>query len=451
LIEVHPFLAPDFQSKEPRELALLSIVSQSFFQPFSVQDNLLVILTALTSGSGVGFNRAMFFRADGDILRGELWLGPRSADEARTIWEVLSTPGLGYIEIIEHNRWLLSGDADSLSRRIRPLAYSLSADNVTVPVTAAARREIQLVRDASREPLVDPRFLEAIGVEEFLCVPLVSQDEIMGLIVLDNAFSRQPIAPKDVKLAGLCGLLAANYIATATLHRRMVDMERMAALGEMAMFVTHQIRNPLAAIGGFTDQLLNAPDDEAKRRRNLEIIRREIRRLEDVVYKLAHFLKVDPAKRPEPFDLKLALKSVVGAMEMKAAAEGRTLSAEIDERLPFVRGDATAVGEALRNLIINAFEASPPGGRVDIAAERRDAAWVVVRVADAGPGIPPEAQDRLFSPFYSTKDRGMGLGLLYVKRVMDACGGKIEVESAAGRGTTFRLLFKSQEEGRADA
>lgn len=450
MIEVHPFLAPDFQSKEPKELALLSIVSQSFFQPFSVQDNLLVILTALTSGSGVGFNRAMFFRADGDALRGDLWLGPRSAEEARTIWDVLSTPGLGYIEIIEHNRWLLAGDAESLSRRVLPLVYSLSTDNVTVPVTAAARRQIQLIRDAAREPLVDPRFLEAIGVEEFLCVPLLSQDEVMGLIVLDNAFSRQPITAKDIKLAGLCGLLAANYIATATLHQRMIEMERMAALGEMAMFVTHQIRNPLAAIGGFTDQLLAGPADEARRRRNLEIIRREIRRLEAVIFELAHFLKVDP-RRPEPFDLKRELRAVLAAMEPRAAAEGREIRAEVDELLPPVIGDPTAVGEVLRNLIINAFEASPAGSRIDVTAERRDAAWVIVSVSDAGHGISPEARAKLFSPFFTTKERGMGLGLLYVKRVMDACGGKIEVESSAGRGTTFRLLFKSQGEERTDA
>lgn len=451
MIETHRFLAPDFQSKEPKELSLLSIVSQSFFQPFSLDDNLLVILTALTSGSGVGFNRAMLFRSDGDKLRGGKWLGPRSPDEARMIWEVLSTPGLGYLEIIEHNRWLLSRDADAMTAKIAPLEFSLSRDNLTIPVTAVAKKELLLVRDASREPLVDPRFLQAIGVEEFLCVPLLVQNEVMGEIVLDNAFSRKPIEPKDVKLAGLCGLMAANYIYTATLHRKMVEMERMAALGEMAMFITHQIRNPLTAIGGFTDQLLNGPADEAKRHRNLEIIRREIRRLENVVYELAHFLKVDPSRRPEPFDLERQLRSVLQEMEPRAAAEGREIRAEIDGLLPPVLGDPTAVGEVLRNLIVNAFEASPAGSRIEVAAERKDAAWVTVSVKDAGHGIPPEARAKLFTPFFTTKERGMGLGLLYIKRVMDACGGTIEVESEAGRGTVFRLSFKSQEEGRPEA
>jgi signal transduction histidine kinase len=230
----------------------------------------------------------------------------------------------------------------------------------------------------------------------------------------------------------------------------MVEMERLAALGEMSMFIAHQIRNPLAAIGGFTDQLLAGPADETKRRRNLEIIRREIHRLEKVIFELSYFLKVDP-KTPAPFDPGPELRAVLQAMELKAESEGRSLTSRIEDRLPRILGDPTYFGEALRNLIVNAFEASHPGGRVEVAAERKDAAWFVVSVKDAGRGIPPEVRAKLFTPFVSTKDRGMGLGLLYVKRVMDACGGTVEVESEAGRGTTFRLSFRTPEEGRLDA
>ena len=132
-------------------------------------------------------------------------------------------------------------------------------------------------------------------------------------------------------------------------------------------------------------------------------------------------------------------------MEFKAEAEGRALTSRIEERLPPILGDPTYFGEALRNLIVNAFEASPPGGRVEVTVERRDAAWVVVSVKDEAGGLPAEVRSKLFTPFVSTKDRGMGLGLLYVKRVMDACGGTVEVESEAGRGTTFRLSFRVRE------
>jgi signal transduction histidine kinase len=451
LIERFQFLAPDFHSKEPKELALLSIISQSFFQPFSIEDNLLVILTALTSGSGVGFNRAMLFRTADDKLKGEAWLGPRSAEEAKSIWDVLSTPGIGYIEIIEHNRWLLTRQADSLSQIVKPLVYSLAQDNLTIPATSAARKEMLLVRNARQEPQIDPKFLEVIDVEEFLCVPLFARrEEVMGLIILDNAYTLRPIEPKDVKLASLCGLMAGNYMYATLLHNRMIEMERLAALGEMAMFITHQLRNPLTAIGGFTDQLLNSPSDEAKKRRNLEIIRKEIRRLEDVVDRLARFLKVD-LRKMVPFDLPSVLQGAIQGSALKMKSEEIEIRVDFEENLPRILGDATYVGEAFRNLIVNALEASSRGGCVSIQGRREDQNWVVVSVHDNGKGMLPAVREKLFSSFFSTKDKGLGLGLLYVKRVMESCGGRIEVDSEAGRGTTFQLHFKSAEEGRTDA
>lgn len=450
MIERIAFLAPDLKSKEPREMALLSIISQSFFQPFSIEDNLLVILTALTSGSGVGFNRAMLFRRDGDKLKGEAWLGPRSAEEAKTIWEVLSTPGIRYVEIIEHNRWLMAERTDSLSRTIKPLVYSLSQDNLTVPATSAARKEMLHIREAGQEPLIDPEFRRAIGVEEFLCVPLFAQDEIMGLIILDNAYTKQAIEAKDIKLASLCGLMAGNYMYTTLLHNKMIEMERMAALGEMAVFITHQLRNPLTAIGGFTDQLLGDRIDEAKKRRNLEIIQREIKRLEDVVSKLARFLKVD-VRQSEPFDLKAALLGAAQSPDLRQKAGGIDLVVDIEDRLPAILGDPIYAGEAFRNLIANALEATDKGGRVSILGCRKDQNWVVVTVEDTGQGMSPAVKDKLFLPFFSTKDKGLGLGLLFVKRVMEASGGRVEVDSEEGRGTTFRLFFRAADEGRSDA
>ena len=212
MIEKYSFLASDFQKDGPKEMMLLSIISQSFFQPFSLEDNLLVILTALTSGSGVGFNRAMLFLKQGDRLRGEMWLGPRSAEEAGLIWEVLSTPGIGYVEIVEHNRALVSKNEDTLSARLKGLVYAADDENALIPAYAACRKEILLVNDASSEPLVDRRFLNVIGVEQFLCIPLLARDDVVGEIILDNAITRTPISAADIKLAGICGLMAGNYI-----------------------------------------------------------------------------------------------------------------------------------------------------------------------------------------------------------------------------------------------
>jgi signal transduction histidine kinase len=444
MIEKYSFLGSDFERDAPREMVLLSIISQSFFQPFSLEDNLLVILTALTSGSGVGFNRAMLFLKEGDRLKGEMWLGPRSAEEAGFIWEVLSTPGIGYIEIIEHNRALVSKNEDTLSGRLKGLVFAADEETALIPAYAACRKEILLVREAANEPLVDKRFLDVIQVDEFLCIPLLARDEVLGEIVLDNAITRTPITPADIKLAGLCGLIAGNYIYSTTLHRKLLDMEKMAAMGEMAMFVTHQLRNPIVAVGGFTDQLLKPDVTEDKKRRNLIIIRDEVRRLEDIIYQMGHFLKVS-LKEPAYFDPGPVLAGVFDGPEVQTKSQGYALNVKLEPCLPQILCDPISFGEVVRNLLDNAFDATPAGGTVSVRGYRKNRNGFVLSVRDTGQGISNPDKDQLFRPFFTTKEKGMGLGLPFIKRVMDTCGGKVEVQSRVGKGSLFKLIFICRE------
>ncbi len=444
MIERQSFYFTESQKQGSRELALLSIISQSLFQPFSLADNLIVILTALTSGTGMGFNRAMLFLKEGDHLVGEMWLGPGSAEEAQSIWEVLSTPGIGYVEVIEYNRSLVSKNKDTLTKKIRGLRFPLDEEVPSIPGLAERDKEILFVRDARNEPRVDPRFLELMGVEEFVCIPLLARDEVLGEIVLDNAITNAPIAAPDIKLAGMCGLIAANHIYSASLHEKLVNMEKMAALGEMAVFITHQIRNPIATIGGFTEQLLQPGLDEERRQRDLRIIRDETQRVENVIYQIAHFLKIS-LKAPVAFDIGPILGSVLESPELKAKLAKIRLRVKIAPCPSDVVCDPSSVGEVFRNLLENAVEATPEGGTLAVSAYPKNDRWYVLSVRDTGTGIAPADRARLFTPFFTTKEKGMGLGLPFVKRVMDSCGGKVEVESRKGRGTTFRLLFPTKE------
>jgi signal transduction histidine kinase len=444
MIERHSFYFPEYKKEASKELSLLSIIAQSFFQPFSLTDNLLVILTALTSGTGIGFNRAMLFLKDGDTLRGEMWLGPASSQEARSIWEVLSTPGIGYIEIIEYNRSLVARSQDTLGRKIRTVTFSLDEAEIRVPALAARNKEILLVRDAADDPAVDRRFLEVIGVNEFLCIPLLARDEVVGEIILDNAITGALIDPPDVKLASLCGLIAGNYIYSANLHQKLVDMEKMAALGEMAVFVTHQLRNPLVTIGGFTEQLLNPELDEGRKTRNLRIIRDEIKRLEDVVYQISHFLKIT-FKEPVVFDVRPVLESVLASPDIRDKSRKVRLSVRMADCPRPILCDPTYVGEVFRNILENAIEATPENGAITVRAYAKNERWFALSISDSGTGVSDSDRKHLFTPFFTTKEKGMGLGLPFVKRVMDSCGGKIEVRSRPGKGTLFRLLFRYQE------
>ena len=148
MIESFDILPPFPENEAPRELSILSLISRAIFQPLSLEDNLLVVLTALTSGSGVGFNRAMLLVMDGDRLRGEMWLGPGTTEEAEEIWRSLAASGSGYAEMIEHNRRLIKGERDTLTRRIRNLTFRIDPAAPTVPALAAVRKEIILVPPA---------------------------------------------------------------------------------------------------------------------------------------------------------------------------------------------------------------------------------------------------------------------------------------------------------------
>lgn len=437
----HPFLH-QFPLSASKELQIFSILAQSFFQPFSLIDNLLVILTALTAGSGLGFNRAMLFLVEGDQLRGKFWLGPSSAEEAASLWKALSTPEVGYAEVIEYNRRLVMSEANPLGQKIKTLTYPLSGTDALLPALAAISREIYLVREASQEPLVDKNFLDFIGVEEFLCIPLLSPQENFGLIVLDNAITRQPIESRDIELASLCGLAAGNYIYVTRLQKRIVEMKKNAALGEMAMFITHQLRNPLVTIGGFVEQLFHSRISERKKKRNLKIIREEVGRLERVMSRLTNFFRVE-IKEKVPVNIAEAFQLTVELVKPLLAHRKVIIECEVEPGLKTVLSDQVHLGEALRNLVENALEAIKDGGYIRLRAYQEDKDWVVISVEDNGQGIPESIKDRIFESFISTKEKGLGLGLAYVKRFMEANEGKIKVESEVGKGTVFKLYFKT--------
>jgi len=450
MIERYNLFLHEFPRKASKEMQVFSIVSQGFFQPFSLMDNLLVILTALTAGAGLGFNRAMLFFNEGGQLRGKAWLGPGSPKEAETIWRVLSTSGIGYLEIIEHNRSLLSSGDNPLTKRIKKVSYPINHRDSLIPARAVDTKEIVLVKDARNEPLVDRAFLDLIGIEEFLCIPLIAQEEVLGEIILDNAITRLPIEGRDIELASICGLIAANYVYLTNLQHRVVEMRKLAAMGEMAMFVTHQLRTPLVTIGGFADQLLEPKVNKVKQKRNLRIIRNEVRRLEKILLQLTQFLRVDIRKAVE-VDVQELIRLAVAAEKPKLTNGNVKIQTAVTSGVTAILCDPIHVGEALRNVIDNAIDAVVGGGTVRIEAARENDEWVVISVRDTGRGIPEAVKDKIFESFVSTKEKGIGLGLAYVKRVVDACCGRIEVDSQEGRGTTFRLYFRAKQPGKGSS
>ncbi len=136
-------------------------------------------------------------------------------------------------------------------------------------------------------------------------------------------------------------------------------------------------------------------------------------------------------------DLAAVVRDSFGAFD-REKARGITTVLELQPDLPAVRGDPLLLGQVIGSLLSNACEALPQGGRVTVRAQRADA-HVLVEVADDGPGMSEQQLDRVFQPFYTTKPKGLGVGLPLVKRIVERFGGGVEVRSAPGRGTTVAL------------
>ncbi len=230
--------------------------------------------------------------------------------------------------------------------------------------------------------------------------------------------------------------------------------ERMKALGELSVGIAHEIRNPLASISGSIQLLKDDLDVSGDDKRLMEIILRETERLNRLITDYLLFAK--PAKElRELVDVSSIISETIEVFRNCPEASKITIEESLEGSFRMY-GDPRQLGQVFWNLFLNAAHAMEDGGRLKISAEydrqgknvlRRDdgAGYVEVVISDTGKGISPADVGRVFDPFFSTKDKGTGLGLSIVHRIIESHNGAIEVASAEGRGTTFRILLPIEE------
>lgn len=218
--------------------------------------------------------------------------------------------------------------------------------------------------------------------------------------------------------------------------------ERLSALGELSAVLAHEIRNPLGSIRGTAEILKDDLSPDEKKYEFLEILIKETDRLNRVVedfLNLARPLNVERAN----CDLMAELMVVVTLVSPEASARGVSLIL-IPADIPPVHGDPEKLKQAFLNLILNGVQATTRGGSLTISASCVPAGegstpFVEISFADTGEGIEPAVLASIFEPFSTTKQGGTGLGLAITERIVESHGGRIEVESEKGRGTTFRV------------
>ncbi len=229
------------------------------------------------------------------------------------------------------------------------------------------------------------------------------------------------------------------------MEEQLMRQERLAVLGQLAGGVGHELRNPLGAIKNatyFLNMVLGEQEPEPAVEETLEIMDQELARSERIISALLDFARARP-----PVWRQVDLNDVVRAALSRAAvreAPGVELVCELDRELPVIMGDPDQLERVLGNMIRNAVQAMPEGGRLTVrtfetseVTGRLPKSGVMVSIADTGVGIPEENLERIFEPLFTTRTKGIGLGLALAKRLVEEHSGSIEVESEVGEGSTF--------------
>ena len=215
--------------------------------------------------------------------------------------------------------------------------------------------------------------------------------------------------------------------------------ERQAMFGRIAAGLVHDLSHPIQNIGNSCKLILKMFDDVEYRDTFKRTVDREMVVVKRVLDDLRNIARPIPLER-FPVDINRSVAEVVESMQQHSETAGVTLRAELSPEAVFIDGDLFALGRVYRNLIINAIQATAPGGLVVVATEAQ-AQRVQIRVYDTGCGIPADRLGAVFEDFVTTKRRGLGLGLAISKKIVEQLGGQITVASEVGKGTTFVLEF----------
>jgi PAS domain S-box-containing protein len=548
--------------RKNQELSRLFFINSVIRSTLELDKLLKMVLTVVTMGDGLGFNRAILFlvNEEKNVLQGKMGVGPASAEEAKNIWLSMEGKSLGVIiEEIESGPVYLDSHLDALSQKLE-----IDVNGECILCRCIKEKRPFNVLNAKNEPLVSPYLIQMLGADSFGVVPLVSRDNIIGLIWVDNLFTGRPIKDEDLQFlmgfsshiasaienarlfendaiaqselknifesisdmvyytdndltikrvnqavvkkigkpeeeiigrkcyeifhgrkepwescphynsselhkpyvgeledpylggtfvvsnspiidsAGKCvGTVHVSRDVTElrNLRERVTHSERMAALGELAARVAHEIRNPLISIGGFARRLEKKLSDDTQE--YAKIIVNEVTRLENILKEILGFVKSSRVNKSS-VNINEMLDNIVEFMEPEIDERQNVITKKFSE-LPLISPiDPDRIKEAILNIISNAAQATDHGTiTVTTRLVNNEA---VIEFTDTGCGIKDEDLKNIFNPFFTTKEQGTGLGLAVTHKIIQEHDGKIIVESEQGEGTAIRIYLPLEKE-----
>ncbi|MDQ3821553.1 MAG: ATP-binding protein, partial [Acidobacteriota bacterium] len=295
-------------------------------------------------------------------------------------------------------------------------------------------------------PLAGDRILRELGYE--LAYPLRREDRTVGLMLVDAAADALTPDARTVLevLAGQVAIAIEDsrlVEENVRLERKLAQGERLAALGQMAAVVAHEVKNPLSAIKSIAQVMREDESLNREYARDLSMIVGETDRLSRSVTQLLSFARRPPSSA-SPSRADELIRAAVELFKAEAAASDIKIECRVDAKTELDGDSTAALRDALSNLLINALQATPAGGRVRVEAlaEERE---LLISVTDSGCGIAPELRERIWEPFFTTRQRGTGLGLAIVRRRVEEVGGSARLAPARdGEGARFELRVPAE-------
>ena len=311
------------------------------------------------------------------------------------------------------------------------------------PRLAVGRELVELVAEADRPPLQSA--LDATLSGRPSRVEVVFEREHEGSVsrrIVAVAMSRLPEADPPALL-----LVARDVTTEREMRTRLMEADRLAAVGELVAGVAHEVNNPLSSISAFSQLMLRDEGLTESQREGLEVIKSETIRASQVVKDLLAFARRSAPHR-ELVDMNDVIERTLRLRGYQMKSSKVTVETELCPELPNVAGDARQLQQVCLNLVINAVQAMTPlGGGTLRLMTHSDGGRVVMDVRDTGPGIPAWAKARIFEPFFTTKDEGegTGLGLSVSYGIIAAHGGTIEAVETSSEGTTMRVALPASD------
>jgi signal transduction histidine kinase len=313
-----------------------------------------------------------------------------------------------------------------------------------------------LVQDAQADFRLDSGAMKQLAVKSLLAVPLWTSNTMMGIITAVNKKGGETFDRHDLRLFTVFSNLAGAALQNSFLYhdlkqkmeelrstqQQLVHTSKMAAIGELAANIAHEINNPLTSVLGYASHLLKSLDVPEQSRQKLRMMEQETLRVRKIIRNLLDFSR-QRTSWIRPGDLAQPLKETVALLQGVAEAASVRIREEYPPSPVIVNMDQNEIKQVFINIMNNALQAMPNGGELRIRIDASRDQEAVVEFSDTGKGIAAENLPKIFEPFFSTKGNGdgTGLGLSISYRIIQGHGGRIEVESEVGRGSAFRVVL----------